>query len=159
MAYVKKSKSRDPSYREKRTKKKGSLQPAITSLRYKMDYDSTGVTRYIDIMSDMSKINRRLYRQGMQVAIGGISIISNATSKTQPTLDIQIKTAGNTWVTQNAWTKGYSLWRQMNKEVLEDNPSVQGKWADYKINLVESQAFANTLLVLDGAGQSYPARS
>jgi len=133
------------------------LQPAITTLRYKMDYDSTGVTRYVDIMSDMSKINRRLYRQGMQVAVGGISIISDAGAKSNTTLDIQIKTAGNTWVTQNAWTKGYSLWRQMNKEVLEDNPSVQGKWADYKINLVESQSFANTLQVLDGAGSSYPA--
>jgi len=158
MAYVKKSRSRDPSYRMKKNKKKGSLQPAITTLRYQMDYSVGGVTRYIDIMADMSKINRRLYRQGMQVAVGSITVISDAISGPgSPTLDLQVRTAGNTWVTQNAWTKGYALWRQMNKEVLEDNPSVQGKWADYKINLVESQAFANTLVVQDGSGADYPA--
>ena len=44
----------------------------------------------------------------------------------------------------------------MNKEVLDDNPSVQGKWADYKVYLTESQSGANTLDNLDGAGGDYP---
>lgn len=132
------------------------MTPSITTLRYKMDYSGTGVTRYVDIMRDLSKVNRRLYRQGMQVAIGGITVISDNVETTGPAIDFQVKTAGNTWVTQNAWTKGYSLWRQMQKEVLEDNPSVQGKWADYKIYLTEEQAFANTLVNLDGGSTSYP---
>ena len=141
--------------RKSRAMKK--MQPAVPVLRYKMDYNTTGVTRYIDLMKDMSKINRRLYRQGMQVAVGGITVISDGVdAATAPTLDFQVRTAGNTWVTQNAWTKGYSLWRQMNKEVLDDNPSVQGKWADYKIYLTEEQASANTLDNLNGVGGTYP---
>ncbi len=141
--------------RKSRAMKK--MQPSVPVLRYQMDYSTDGVTRYIDLMKDMSKINRRLYRQGMQVAVGGITVISDGIdAASAPTLDFQVKTAGNTWVTQNAWTKGYSLWRQMNKEVLDDNPSVQGKWADYKVYLTEQQASANTLLNLDGAGGNYP---
>lgn len=154
MAYVKKSKKNDPSYRKKRSKK--GMTPAVTTLRYKMNYSPTGVTRYVDVMRDLSKVNRRLYRQGMQVAIGGITVISDNVETTGPAIDFQVRTAGNTWVTQNAWVKGYSLWREMQKEVLEDNPSVQGKWADYKIYLTEDQAFANTLVNLDGIGGNYP---
>ena len=50
----------------KKSRAMKKMQPAIPVLRYKMDYSTTGVTRYIDLMRDMSKINRRLYRQGMQ---------------------------------------------------------------------------------------------
>lgn len=137
-------------------RKAKKMTPAITTLRYKMDYDGSGVVRYIDLMKDLSKVNRRLYRQGMQVAVGGITVISDSNSATGPTVQFEVKTAGNTWVTQNAWVKGYNLWRQMQKEVLKDNPSVQGKWADYKISLNADQAFANTLRNLDGIGANYP---
>jgi hypothetical protein len=44
----------------------------------------------------------------------------------------------------------------MNKEVLDDNPSVQGKWADYKVYLNENQASVNTLRVLDGSSTPWP---
>lgn len=138
-------------------KRKGykKMTPAITTLRYKMNYDGTGVVRYIDLMKDMSKVNRRLYRQGMQVAVGGITVCADA-PRDPATVQFEVKTAGNTWVTQNAWVKGYNLWRQMQKEVLDDNPSVQGKWADYKISLNADMAFANTLRNLDGIGNNYP---
>lgn len=140
----------------KRMKK---IKPSVTVLRYQMGYSTTGITRYIDIARDLSKVNRKLYRQGMQYAIAGITVISDVAGDptAAPTLDFQVKTAGNTWVTQNAWTKGYALWRQMNKEVLDDNPSVQGKWADYKVYLTEDMAAANTLDNLDGAGGTYPS--
>jgi hypothetical protein len=44
----------------------------------------------------------------------------------------------------------------MNQEVLDDNPSVQGKWADYKVALSENMASANTLSALNGAGGALP---
>ncbi len=134
------------------------MTPSVTTLRYKMDYSGTGVTRYVDLARDLSKVNRRLMRQGYQYAVGGMTIISDALAPDGTvSIDFQVKTAGNTWVTQNAWKKGYSLWREMNKEVLDDNPSVQGKWADYKVYLTEQMAAANTLDNQDGAGVTYPA--
>jgi hypothetical protein len=142
-----------------RRKAMKKMTPSVTTLRYKMDYSDTGVTRYVDLAKDLSKVNRRLMRQGYQYAVGGVTIISEDTAGSSSTtaIDFQLKTAGNTWVTQNAWKKGYSLWREMNKEVLDDNPSVQGKWADYKVYLNEQMAAANTLDNLDGAGVTYPA--
>lgn len=134
------------------------MTPSVTTLRYKMDYSGVGVTRYVDLARDLSKVNRRLMRQGYQYAVGGMTIISDSIDPSgSVAIDFQVKTAGNTWVTQNAWTKGYSLWREMNKEVLEDNPSVQGKWADYKVYLTEQMATANILENQDGAGVTYPA--
>ena len=135
------------------------IAPSVTTLRYKMNYSDIGVTRYVDLAKDLSKVNRRLMRQGYAYAVGGVTIISEDTSTAASgvAIDFQLKTAGNTWITQNAWKKGYSLWRQMNKEVLDDNPSVEGKWAYYKVYLNENMAAANTLQNLDGAGVVYPA--
>lgn len=133
--------------RKKTSMKK--IQPAVTSLWYEMPTNPSGLSRFIDIASDLSRLNRKLFRQGYQYAIAGVTITDDVTST--GSLDISISTAGNTWVTQNAWTKGHALWTQMNQEVLDDNPSVQGKWADYKVSLTENQGFANTISALNGA--------
>lgn len=131
------------------------LQPAVTSLWYEMPTSQVGVSRFIDLASDLSRLNRKLYRQGYQYVVAGVTVtddvgVTNA-------LDVSISTAGNTWVTQNAWTKGFALWNQMNQEVLDDNPSVQGKWSDYKIRLTENMAPANTIQALNGAAGPLPA--
>lgn len=130
------------------------MEPAVLSLNYEMPTSTVGVGRYIDIASDLSRLNRKLFRQGYQYAVAGITITDDVGVVTG--LEVSVNTAGNSWITQNAWTKGYSLWNEMNKEVLEDNPSVQGKWADYKVRLTENQASANTIQALDGASAAWP---
>ncbi len=122
------------------------MEPAVTSLFYDIP---SGASRFIDIASDLSRLNRKLYRQGYQYVVAGVTITDDV--GVTSSLDVSISTAGNTWVTQNAWTKGHALWNQMNREVLDDNPSVQGKWADYKVSLTENMAFANTVSALNGA--------
>lgn len=141
-----------PKKRSKRTKK---MEPAVLSLNYEMPANTVGAGRYIDIAADLSRLNRKLFRQGYQYIIAGVTITDdvNVTSA----LDVSISTAGNTWVTQNAWTKGCALWHEMQKEVLEDNPSVQGKWADFKVSLTENQASANTISALNGASAAWPS--
>ncbi len=119
-----------------------------------MPTSQVGVGRYIDIASDLSKVNRKLFDQGRQYFIGGVTItddvgVTNA-------LEVSINTAGNNWIVQNAWTKGKAMWDEMNQEVLLDNPSIQGKWHDYKIRLSENQATANTLSVINGASAPWP---
>ncbi len=130
------------------------MQPSILSLNYEMPTSDVGVGRYIDIASDLSLVNRKLFKQGMQYAVAGITITDDV--GVTAALDISVNTGGNNWIIQNAWTKGKALWDEMNQEVLEDNPSVQGKWHDYKIRLSENQASANTLITRTGAMAPWP---
>jgi len=136
----------------KRSSKK--IQPAVVSLFYEMPTSAAGVSRFIDLSSDLSRLNRKLMRQGYQYAVAGVTVTDDV--GVVSALDVSISTAGNTWVTQNAWTKGKALWDEMNQEVLDDNPSVQGKWADYKVSLTENMAAANTIAALNGAAGALP---
>ncbi len=150
MAYpVKKSKKRS----KRRTKK---MEPAVTSLIYEMPTAEgpNGIGRYIDVFSDLSRLNRKLFHQGQQLVIAGMTITDDV--GVTSSLDIQVRTAGNIWTVQNAWTKGCALWHQMNQEVIDDNPSVQGKWADFKVRLTENQASSNTLQALTGGAAAWP---
>ncbi len=67
-------------------------------------------------------------------------------------LELSVRTAGNTWVVHNAHVKGEALWRQMQALVLDDNPSLAGKWHDYKVRLSTQEVTARRLNVKDGAG-------
>ena len=129
-------------------------QPAVVSLFYEMPTSAAGVSRFIDLSSDLSRLNRKLMRQGYQYAVAGVTVTDDV--GVVSALDVSISTAGNTWITQNAWTKGRALWDEMNQEVLDDNPSVQGKWADYKVSLTENMAAANTIAALNGAAGALP---
>lgn len=133
--------------RSKRTMKRKTTEPAVTSLWYNIP---TGTTKFVDLAADLSRLNRKLFRQGYQYIVAGVSV-TDSVDATNQALDVSISTAGNTWVTHNAWVKGKALWDQMNEEALHDNPSIQGTWADYKVSLVENMAFANTERALNGA--------
>lgn len=138
-------------YKNKRSTKRAvrRIEPAVTTLNYDVDYSTVGVDNYIDISRDLSNVNRRLYRQGMQYAIAGITV-SDDVGATRD-IELNVSTAGNTWIVHNSWKKGQALWMEMQKEVLESNPSVAGKWRDYKILMTEEMAFANTRRALDGS--------
>jgi hypothetical protein len=136
----------------KRRTKKQTIQPAITSLYFQADTATAGDSRsYIDTARELSKINRRLYQQGRCYAYQGLTFIWRATG-TVATMEVSVRTSGNTWITQNAWTKGKALWDEMQSLVLDDNPSIAGKWHDFKIRLSDQQIAARTLDVKDGAG-------
>jgi len=127
------------------------MEPAVTSLIYEIPANTN---RYIDLAADLSKMNRKLMAQGMQYIVAGVTVTDDV--GVDAALDVQIRTAGNTWITHNAWMKGCALWHQMQNEVLADNPSVKGKWHDYKVYLTENQAYSNTLRALDGASSPWP---
>ena len=143
------------SYKKPRSKKTmvSKIEPAVLTLNYEIITSPAGVGNYISLSRDLSNLNRRLYRQGMQYAVGGLTITDDlvVAPATGRGLEINVSTAGNTWITQNAWKKGQALWMQMQKEVLESNPSVKGKWADFKVLMTEEMAFANTRRALDGS--------
>ena len=135
------------------------MQPAVTDLSFKTTPGEAGISHlwYVDTARALSRVNRRGYSQSRMYAYQGLTFIWKQNAAALATLEVKVATAGNTWVVHNAHVKGHALWNQMNELVLEDNPSIQGKWADYKIQLSDSVSDVRTLDVLDGAGTAYKA--
>ena len=153
-----------------RRSKAHKMQPAVTDLLFTIPAGAvSGDSRsYIDTAKQLSKVNRRLYSQARNYGYQGLTFIWRSAalipeepgppvvpSRVLSTIEVSIATAGNTWVTQNAHVKGEALWHQMQQLVLEDNPSIAGKWHDYKIQLSDEQAAARTLECRDGQGVLY----
>ncbi len=145
-------------------KSKGKmLQPAITDLSFRADVNGSSSSRlYIDTAKELSKVNRRLYSQGRMYAYQGLTFIWRAQPVVAPhnqivSLEINVRTAGNSWIVQNAFVKGKALWDQMQDLVLEDNPSIKGTWHDFKVLLNTQMTGGRILAALDGAGSNYLA--
>ena len=137
------------------------MQPAITDIFMKTNVGSVGSVshrNYVDTARELSKINRRLYSQSRLYGYQGLTFIWRQ-DPTNPvaTIECSVRTAGNTWIVQNAHTKGEALWHQMQELVLEDNPSVAGKWHDFKVKLNDAQIVDREMKALDGQGTEYLA--
>jgi hypothetical protein len=148
--------------RRRKSKRMKKIEPAVLQLQYEFPAgvnDPVGgtqtLTRFIDIASDLSRVNRRLYKQNRNYAIGSIQIFHDLATVNSGS-EITVSAAGNTWITQNAHVKGEALWNQMNDLVLDDMPSIEGKWADFKIYLTEDMDSSNILKCTDGAGGAWP---
>jgi hypothetical protein len=146
---------------KKRNKKSRGMkmQPAVTDIYLKTDPTGAGTNNlwYVDTAKQLSKINRRLYSQTRLYGYQGLTFIwkQNAAAPTVATLEVKVATAGNTWIVQNAYTKGHALWNQMQDLVLEDNPSIKGTWHDFKIQLSDSASTPRSLEALAGDGGLY----
>ena len=140
------------------------MQPAVTDIYLKTDPTGAGTNNlwYVDTAKQLSKINRRLYSQSRLYGYQGLTFIWKAKNTAVPpalgdlaTIEVRVATAGNTWIVQNAHTKGHALWNQMQDLVLDDNPSIKGTWHDYKIQLSDSVSSARSLEALAGDGGLY----
>lgn len=127
-----------------------TLEPCNLTMVYNLDNGDN----YIDIARSLSRVNRKLFRQGRIYGIAGITFQWKGAAPTN-NLVLSVSTAPNTWVVRNAWVKGYALWRQMQKLVLEDNPSVMGRWHDFKLNMDGGQTVGNTRDVQNWEGLPY----
>ena len=142
------------------------MQPAITDLFYTIPAGTnpdgsagrSDPRSYIDTARSLSRVNRRLYSQSRLFGYQGLTFIwrQNAAKSIQ-SIEVSVRTAGNTWIVQNAHTKGHALWNEMQDLVLDDNPSIKGKWHDYKVRLSTQAVQARTLDVKDSAGNNYAA--
>ncbi len=141
---------------KRRKSRRRSIQPAQLDLYFKTDMNTSGDSRsYIDTAKELSKVNRRLYEQGRMYAYQGLTFIWKQNAQAVATIECTVRTAGNTWIVHNSFVKGQALWHQMQELVLEDNPSVKGKWHDFKIQLWEGQSTARQLSALDASGTEY----
>lgn len=84
---------------------------------------------YVDIAQCLSIVNRRMYRQGMNYAVGSIEFYSVQGGR------VEVDIVPRTWVADNATTKAFEAWKDQRAEVLKESPSLKAKWSDFKIFL------------------------
>jgi len=142
---------------KRRSNRSMKMQPAITDIQLQIKNDTSGsYLNYVDTARELSKMNRRLYSQSRMYGYQGLTFIWKQDAVTpMASVEVTVRTAGNTWIVQNAHTKGHALWNQMQQLVLEDNPSIKGKWHDFKVRLHSDQVTAREMLALDGRGVAY----
>jgi hypothetical protein len=110
------------------TKKGNKIQPSAMTLAFTIPAPG-GVVSYIDLSQVASLVNRRFYRQGINWAVAGFKVLTDA----GVTGSVKIAKLPNTWVMSNAWEKGFRAWQKMNNEALEEAPSVRPRFLDFKI--------------------------
>lgn len=115
--------------RSKRRKVRG-IEPAQRTIFFVTTPSGGEFDVVVDVAKELSAINRRLYRQGMQYYVSDVSIVSS-----KGNVFSMVSTAGDTWMVHNAWKKAYNFWRSQQKQVDSVMPGLQGKWADFKVSL------------------------
>lgn len=109
------------------------------------------VDHTVDLSQIASLANRRFYRQGLNWAVAGIKVITNAAA----TGSIISQKLPNTWTLANSWTKGFKTWQEMNKKALEETEGVQGRFLDFKIyadSIHHTAGYGANLLPRDSTG-------
>lgn len=124
------------------------IEPAVLDLRY----SATGSGDfYVDLAKGLSQINRRLYRQGRQYYVAGVSLICQTNlDPNQAYKQTAIGVAPNSWVTHNAWEKCFTLWNEQQKEQAAAVGIRRGKWADFKVYLENAHRTGTELGLQDG---------
>lgn len=120
-------------------------------------FDSTGSgTQFIDIAKALSTINRKFYRQGVYYYVNSVEVYNNESGV------IDLHTLPDTWVTKNAWNRGFQLFQKMN--ALTDSPIsgvARPKYHDFKVyfnTLHRSNGTMNPVMTyINNGSLEYPA--
>lgn len=119
---------------------------------------SSTSAQYLDLSATASILNRRFYRQGLQWAVSGFTLIVPADA----TGSIVMKKLPTNWVVSNAWEKGMRAWMKQQNEALDaaDQQSVKARFNDFKIYADTDHsgtAAPHFLLPVDGDGNAFKA--
>ncbi len=117
-------------------KKYKKTSPTVTRLSFEFD---GGSTQFIDIGLALSAINRKFYRAGVYYYVNSVEIYNNETGV------VDLHTLPDTWVTKNAWNRGFQLFQKMNAMV--DPPLTGGirpKYHDFKVYMSDRHRTAGS---------------
>ncbi len=102
------------------------IQPAVKTILLNAD---AGGEYTCDLSQCASLLNRRFYRQGLNWAVAGFTFITQSGTTGQ----ISVAKVPDTWVSSNAWEKGFRAWTKMQNEALDEADSVKPKFNDFKV--------------------------
>ena len=149
------------SGKKKRSRSAKKMTPAARYLRYELTNSGnagTETSHFVDLARDLSRLNRRLYRQGRDYHVKKITIVSK-NSGSQPGGDagrISVSTALDTWMTRKAWSRGFSLYTQMQKVAPDAAGSaLKSTYNDFKVYLHSDMRTGTILDPKDNGGNNY----
>lgn len=117
-------------------RKPKKLEPAVMNLSFTVNGSGTN---YIDLSRAASIVNRRFYRQGINWSVAGFTVTTAGNAG--PGV-VTICKAPTTWVTYNAWVKSKAMWDRMNDQILDTEPGLEGRYADFKVSLTKEMVNA-----------------
>lgn len=135
---------------------KSKIQPA--ELKIALQMRGSGY-HYVDLSQCASIINRRFYRQGLNWAVSHFTFYKATPTETGAE-GVTVSKLPTSWIMSNSWEKGFRAWMQMNKEALEEVPSVKPKFLDFKVFMNSAHHDAGisaNLLPMDVAGNTATA--
>lgn len=93
-------------------------------------------TSYIDLGLAASIANRRGYSQQVLFPVDRMEFYTSAPG------NFTVSKLPDTWMMRAAYEKTRALWNKMNDQVLDDEPSIKGKYHDFKILMDIGQSTA-----------------
>lgn len=123
-------------------------EPAELSLLFQLPAGAS--TNYIDLAQCMSIVNRRFYRQGINVAVSDFKVFSGAGVQGP----VSISRIPHTWVAANAWKKAFESWNKQQKQALLESgaENARAKFSDFKVYLDVTHVTGTNLLPVDSFG-------
>jgi hypothetical protein len=123
-----------------------------TRLRFEANI-ATGTNAYIDLGREMSKVQRKLVRQGQNFVVHG-GLIQDSNNE----YTLRFNTAPQSWVVGTALRRAKKMWDLQYAQVLKEGGlgRVKPKYWDWKVYLDADMASAQQLYAKDAAGTSYP---
>lgn len=104
-------------------------EPAVTDLTF-----SVNGTAYICLASALSAVNRRLYRQGKQYFVGGVTVETPANKVIDAAhQSTSFYTVMDTWVSHNAWKQSFNKWKDQQMSI--NDGRLRGTWSDFKVHM------------------------
>ncbi len=119
-------------------KKYKKTSPTVTRLSFEFD---GGSTQFVDIGLALSTVNRKFARAGVYYYVNSVEIYNNETGV------VDLHTLPDTWVTKNAWNRGFQMFQKMNS--MTDAPLTGGlrpKYHDFKVYMSTRHKSAGTAL-------------
>lgn len=144
-------------------KRRGKVQPAVETLSFYLGDNSTGGSpasftgaSTIDLSQCASIVNRRFYRQGLNWAVAGFTVLGGGGTEGF----VSFAKMQNTWITGGAWEKTFRSWKAQQDKALEEMGAedTKGGFNDYKIHLDSqhvSDGFSSNLLPISFGGSPY----
>ena len=130
--------------------------PLSMPTRLRFEFNSNGRT-YIDLAREMSKVQRKLVRQGQNFVVHG-GLIQDSNNE----YTVRFNTAPQSWVVGTALRRARKIWELQYKQVLSEGGlgKMKAKYWDWKVYLNQGHRQAGGASLLeakDEAGTAYPA--